>query len=231
MKITFRALAVAFTFTSVSACTTYTGDSLLKLSEQLSTYDQSKIISKAKGGVSNILDSLELSEEAITSLMKISPASVILDSESVKLIRVDNQLVVAGADTNIAFATNSIIISTGALHISHSSNNVIICGDDVDISHDGSLGSGNLGSAQLGSGSQSIGSLVISKGKTKISHARNTLIYAIKGVKISHARNVQAFNTSERKTSSGYINNILVKPLFHKETAPNKSLKSIGSAR
>lgn len=215
MNIAFRNIAVVFTLALVCACTTYTGDSLLRLPEQSSAYDQSRIISKAKGGVSDILDSLGITEKEKTSLEKIALKSVVRDSESLKLTHVDNQLVVAGADTNIAFATNSIIISVGALHISHSSNNIVICGGDVDISHDGSLGNG---------------SLVVSKGKTKISHAGNTLIYAINGVEISHARNVRAFNTRERKTSWGHINNSLVKPLFHEETAPNKLLQPTGSA-
>jgi hypothetical protein len=215
MNIAFRALAVAFAWALVSACTTYTGDSLLRLPEQTSTYNQSRTISKAKNGVSEILDSLGIPKDAKTPFENIAPSSVIRDSGPLKLNRINNQLVVAGDDTNIAFATNSIIISTGTLHISHSGNNVIVCGGDVDISHDGGLGSG---------------SLVISKGQTKISHAGNTLIYAIKGVEISHAQNVRAFNTRERKTSGGHINNILVKPLFHEETAPSKSLQPTSSA-
>lgn len=182
---------------------------MLKLPEQSNAYDQSRILSKAKSDVSDIIDSLGISEEAKNSLGSISPKSVIRDSEPLNLTQVDNQLVVAGADTNIAFATNSIIISTDALHISHSSNNVIICGSDVDISHDGSLGNG---------------SLVITKGKVKISHAGNSLIYAINGVEISHAHNVRAFNTRERKTSWGHINNNLVKLLFHEETTPNPAV-------
>lgn len=162
-----------------------------------------------------MLDRLGISEAEKTALDTISPRSVIRDSETLKLIRVHNQLVVAGANTNIAFATNSIIISTGALHISHSGNNIVVCGSDVDISHDGTLGNG---------------SLVLSKGEVTISHAGNTLIYALKGVEISHARNVRAFNTRERKTSWGHINNDLVKPLFREETVPNKSLQPTGAA-
>jgi len=215
MNHTSRTIVAVFTLALVSACSTYTGDSLLRLSEQPSNYNQNRIISKAKDGVTDILDSLGVSDETKTSFAKIAPKNIIRDSEPLKLTHIDNQLVVAGGDTNIAFATNSIIISTGALHISRSGNNIVVCGSDVDISHDGSLGNG---------------SLVISKGKTKIGHAKNTLIYAINGVEISHARNVRAFNTRERKTSWGHINNNLVKPLFHEETAPNKSLQPTGSA-
>lgn len=209
MNISFRIIAATFALASVTACTKYSGDSLLNLPEQASVYDQSSIISKAKSDVSDIFDNLGISEEANNSLRNISPKSVIRDSEPLKLTQVDNQLVVVGADTNIAFATNSIIISTGAVHIAHSSNSVVVCGSDVDISHDGSLGNG---------------SLVISKGKAKISHAENTLIYAINGVEISHANNVRAYNTNERKTSWGHINNNLVKLLFHEETKSNPSV-------
>ena len=186
----------------------------MRLPERTSACDQNEIISKAKSGVSDILDKLGVSAEKKASIEKITPKDIIHDSEPLTLTRVDNQLVVSGANTNISFATNSIIISTGTLHISHSGNNIIVCSSDVDISHDGSIGNG---------------SLVVSKGKTRISHAGNTLIYAINGVVISHAYNVKAFNTRERKTSWGHINNIIVEPLFYEETAP-KSLHPTGSA-
>jgi len=215
MNHTYRAILAIFTLALVSACATYTGDNLLKIPEEPSTSNQNRTISKAKEGVSEILDSLGVPEEKKTSFEKIALKDVIRDNEPLKLTRIDNQLVVARAKTDISYATNSIIISTGALHISHSGNNIIVCGNDVDISHDGSLGNG---------------SLVISKGKTKISHAGNTLIYAIKGVEISHANHVRAFNTRERKTSWGHINNIIVKPLFQEETAPNESLQLTGVA-
>jgi hypothetical protein len=206
-----KALVAVITLALFSACSTYTGDSLLRLPEQSATYNQTNIISKATNGVSEILDSLGVSKETKNSFEKIVPENVIRDSAPLKLTHIDNQLVVSGAATNIAFATNSIIISTGTLHISHSGNNIVVCGSDIDISHDGSLRNG---------------SLVISKGKTKISHARNTLIYAIKGVEISHPHNVTAFNTRERKTSWGHINNIIVEPLFQGDTASNKALPS-----
>ncbi|MCP4722063.1 MAG: hypothetical protein GY860_21610 [Desulfobacteraceae bacterium] len=201
-----QAIGAVFILALISACSPYTGDRLLRLSEQSRTYNQSSIISKVKGSMSDILDSLGVPEETKASFEKIAPENIICANESLKLTHVGNQLVVAGANTNISFATNSIIISTGALHISHSANNFIVCGSDVDISHDGSMGNG---------------SLVISKGKTKISHAGNTIIYAIKGVEVSHAHNVKSFNTLERKTSWGNINNVIVEPLFHEETAPN----------
>jgi hypothetical protein len=215
MSLVSRAMAAAFTLTLVSACSTYTGDNLLRLPAQSSTHDQDRIISKAKDGVSDILDSLGVSEEKKGSLQKISPKNVIRDSGSLELTHIDNLLVVGGADANIAFAKNSIIISMGALHISHSSNNIVVCGGDVVISHDGSSGSG---------------SLVISKGKTKITHAGDTLIYAVNGVEISHARSAKAFNTGKRKTSWGHINNIIVEPLFREETAPNRPLLPTGPA-
>lgn len=215
MNHTYRAILAIFTLALVTACATYTGDNLLKLPEKPSTYNQDRTISKAKEGVSDILDSLGIPEETKKSFEKIAPKDVIRESEPLKLTRINNQLVVARTNTDISFATNSIIISIGALNISHSGNNIIVCGSDIDISHDGGLGSG---------------SLVISRGKTKISHARNTLVYAIKGVAISHANNVKAFNTHERKTSWGHINNIIVKPLFYEEATPNKSFQLTGVA-
>ena len=202
MAFILRLVVIAVVAVSVSACTTYSGDSLLKLTAQPVTYEQQVLIAKAQQGVADILDRLEISQERKAAFEMIAPLSVIRDNEPLTLTRVDNQLVVAGQNTTIAYAANSIIISSGPLHISHSGNNVIVCGGDVDISHDGSIGHG---------------SLVISKGKTEISHAGDSLIYAIEGVEISHARNVHAFNTRERKTSWGHINNILITPLFREE--------------
>nr|WP_320050201.1 hypothetical protein [uncultured Desulfuromonas sp.] len=203
MSFVLRTVLVALVITSVSACTTYTGDSLLQLTEQPVTYEQQRTIAKAQQGVADILDRMKIPQERKAVFETISPVGVIRDNEPLTLSRVQNQLVIAGQNVTIAHAINSIIISSGALHISHGGNNAIVCGGDVDISHDGSMGNG---------------SLVISKGKTKISHAGNSLIYAIGGVEISHARNVHAFNTRERKTSWGHINNILIKPLFREET-------------
>ena len=51
--------------------------------------------------MSDILDSLGISEEAKTSLEKIALNGVIRDSEPLKLTHIDNQLVIAGADTNM----------------------------------------------------------------------------------------------------------------------------------
>ncbi len=207
MAFVFRLVVIAIVVASVSACTTYTGDSLLQLTEQPVTFEEQTTIAKAQRGVADILDRLEISQERRAAFETIAPVSVIRDKESLTLNRVHNQLVVAGQNTRIAHAANSIIISSGPLHISHSSNNVIVCAGDVDISHDGSMGNG---------------SLVISKGKAEISHAGNSLIYAIEGVEISHARNVHAFNTRERKTSWGRIDNILIKPLFREEIDPGR---------
>jgi len=208
VKTVFRTMAIVFVLASVSACTTYPGDRILQLYDQSNAYDEGKIISTARVGVADILSSLTISEDTKNSLGKIAPIAVIREIKPLDLAFADNQLVVAKGDANISFASNSIIIVNGILNIAHSSNNIIVCGSDVDISHDGSMGEG---------------SLVISKGKTTISHAGNTIIYAIKGTEISHARNVKAFNTSERKTSWGHINNILVKPLFEDEASPSKS--------
>ena len=65
-------------------------------------------------------------------------------------------------------------------------------GRDVAISHDGSRGGGGL---------------VVSKGSTRISHARNTLIYAVEGVQVWFANDVRAFNTPDRVVSWGHIDN------------------------
>ena len=73
MNITFRTIAATFALASVSACTTYSGDSLLRLPEQSNAYDQSRILSKVKGDVSDILDSLGISEEVKISLEKKFP--------------------------------------------------------------------------------------------------------------------------------------------------------------
>jgi hypothetical protein len=203
MNRIFRLVATATLLILVSACTTtYEGDNLLKLPEQPVAHDQTRLISKTRSDVSNMLNALNLPEERKKNFENVSPTVVVHDNQPLDLNQIDDQLIVSRAYANIAFASNSIIISDGALHISHSGNNVIICGGDVDISHDGSEGNG---------------SLVISRGRVKISHARNSLIYALHGVEISHASNVQAFNTHERKTSWGHISNILVKPLFSDE--------------
>lgn len=208
MKIAIHAKVAFIILAFVSACSTYSGDSLLGLPGKSSTHKQAMIISRVKADVSAIFDSLGVSEETKTTFENISPKNVIRDSGSLKLTHIINQLLITQGNTNIANATNSIIISTGSVHISHSSNNIVISGSNVDISHDGSTGNG---------------SLVISKGKTKISHAKNNLIYAIKGLEISHASNVKAFNTRNRNTSWGHINNIIVKPLFLEEILHSES--------
>lgn len=205
MKRTIFGLTITAVLVLVSGCATYVGDKLLELPETRVRYDQSRVISKARSGVSELLDSLGISDERKASFKKISPRGVVRDDHSLKRSHINSQLIVAGADASFASATNSIIIVAGPLHISHSANNIIICGTDVDISHDGSRGNG---------------SLVVSKGRIKISHAGNSLIYALDGVEISHARNVRAFNTRERKTSWGHIDNVLVDPLFDAETRP-----------
>jgi len=46
--------------------------------------------------------------------------------------------------------------------------------------------------------------------------ARNTLIYAVKGVEIEHASDVRAFNTPDRHISSGRVDNTAIEPLFQK---------------
>ncbi len=207
MKYTFWAAVVILSLALVSACSTFSGDRLLKLPEQTITYNQDSIILKAKNGVSAILDSFGVPEEIKASFENIFLEKVISDSEPLELTHIFNQLVISRADVNISSATDSIIVTTGNVHISHSNNNVVVCGSDIDISHDGNTGKG---------------SLVISKGKIEIGHARSTLIYAIKGVKISFATDVSGFNTLDRKTSWGHINNIIIKPLFQEEIRSSK---------
>lgn len=221
MNRTFRLATTAVVLISVSACATYVGDKLLKLPEESVAYDQSRIVAKAKRGVSDMLEILGLPEERKASFKKISPRGVIRDDQPLKLTGVHHQLIIAEADTNIGFATDSIIISGGPLHISHSGNNIVICGRDVDISHDGSLRARRSLNSSSGKG----GSLIISKGKINIGHAGNSLIYALNGVEISNAHNVRAFNTSDREISWGHINNIVVDPLFQKEKAPNRATR------
>lgn len=206
MHWSFRAIVVTVAIVLATTSITYAGESLLNLPEQTGSCNPSELIPTAKSGVSDILAGLGIQAEAKDSFEKIDPQSAICDNKPLNLNWIHDQLVVAGEATDIAHARDSIIISTGLLHISHSSNNVILCASDVDITHDGNRGGG---------------SLVISKGKIKISFATNSLVYALKGVEISHAHNVQAFNTPERKTSFGHINNTAVTPLFPEEEASN----------
>lgn len=119
---------------------------------------------------------------------------------------VEDTIVLAGMDADIAFASHSIIIAAGSIRIAHSENNIVVSGDEVGISHDG--------------GRTGAGSLVVSKGRTRISHAHNTLIHALDGADVSHATNVRGFNTDRRTTSHGHIANIIMAPLFRQRSAP-----------
>lgn len=199
-----RPLALLGLALALGGCATPAGDELLQLPAQARAAEEDAIVARAREGVAKVLAGLEITGARKAFFENFSPQSVILDESPLELTRVDNQLVIAGAKTDIAFATNSIIIARDSLHISHGANNFIVCAADVDISHDGSMAEG---------------SLVITRGRVDISHARNTLVYAVEGVEISHANNVRAFNTRDRKTSWGHINNAVVEPLFREEAS------------
>jgi hypothetical protein len=169
---------------------------------QTDTQDDARLIATAKKETGKILDQFAVAGRARSALDAISPRKVIRDSAPVRLTRTDEALVLAAAGADIGFATNSIVIANGPVKIAHSTNNVIIAGGSVQISHDGSVGTG---------------SLVITKGKLTISHATGTLLYAPKGVEIAHASGVRSFNTIDRTTSWGTIQNVLVEPLFEDE--------------
>ena len=87
MKHIARAIVAIFTLAIISACSTYTGDNLMRLPEQSSTCNQNRTISKAKEGVSDILDSLGVSEEAKTFFKKIIINTILYqEKENIVLI-------------------------------------------------------------------------------------------------------------------------------------------------
>jgi len=182
-------------------CATYVGDRLLKLPRDAAATD-ADVIEQTRARVRELVESLGLPGERAAKLLEIAPTGVIRDTQPLKSEFIDRQLVLAEGDADIAFASNCIIIAPGILHVSHSGNNVIVADGDVDISHDGSLAQG---------------SLVVSRGRVTIGHAADTLVYAPGGVEISHANGVRAFNTPDRQSSWGEIDNLTIKPLFREE--------------
>lgn len=207
MYSSIRVLATLFILALFTGCTTYSGDKALQITTKLNTVNETKMLTVTKSDVSEIIASLELSEQDRARFESISPKKVYQRHHSGKILLLDGELFVADGDTMIPMATNSIILSNSDLEIAHSSNNIIISSSDIDISHDGSRGNG---------------SLVISKGKIQISHAHNSLIYAVKGLEVAHARHVKAFNTQQWKTSFGHIDNTSIAPLFHDEVVTDK---------
>ncbi len=207
MYSSIRVLATLLIFALFTGCTSYSGDEALQLTTKLNTVDEAKLLTMAKSDVSEIIASLGLSPQDRARFERISPKNIYQRHHSGKILLLDGDLFVVEDDTTIPMASNYIIISNGDLEISHSSHNIVISSGNIDISHDGSQGDG---------------SLIISKEKINISHAHNSLVYAVKALEVSHARYVRAFNTQQWKISFGHIDNTSIAPLFHDETVADK---------
>jgi hypothetical protein len=202
-----RALVAAIVLSVCAGCSTYVGDRLLKVPEEYAEHEDAVTIVRVLERVRELVARLNLPEERAAVLITLSPTAVVHGQNPLDLDFMEHRLILAAADSKVAFARDSVILAAGSLHISHSGNNVIIGGGDVDISHDGSFGRG---------------SLVVARGRIAISHASNTLVYAPGGVDISHARDVWAFNTPDGGASRGDIRNLAVKPLFREEAASGR---------
>lgn len=184
---------------TLAGCAERAGDRLLNIPDRAD--DERDGVERTLNGVAALLERLPLPAERKRRLESLRPTRVIRESRRLDLDLTSDAIVLTQADIEVSAATNTIIVAAGSIRIAHCESSIVISGRDVAISHDGSRGGG---------------SLVVSKGSTRISHARNTLIYAVEGVQVSFANDVRAFNTPDRVTSWGHIDNTLIEPLFKK---------------
>lgn len=196
--VSARAALLAMALLTAS-CASTPGEKILGLTEGELTRDESKVLLKAKSLTTELLKHLDIPTKQKSAFEAISLKRVIRADQFARLPTVHDTLVIAGGDIDIAFAKNSLVVARGVTHISHSSNNIVVAANNIDVSHDGSDGSG---------------SLLIAKGKIEVSHARNSIVSSPIGVNVSHANSVVAYNTPDRKTSWGEIDNRIVRPIF-----------------
>jgi len=163
--------------------------------------DERAMIDRTLKSVGALLDQLPLPAERKRLLASLKPTHVVQGGQGFHVAATTDSIVLATSDLDVGWASNAIIVAAGGIHLAHCKNSIVISGRDVQISHDGGTGDG---------------SLVVSKGNMHISNARGTLIYAVEGVEIENAHEVRAFNTPDRKATTGSIDNTAIEPLFQK---------------
>ncbi len=162
--------------------------------------------------LSKLYDELGLPEKRKISIDSISTYGLVQENKNIKFAHEKQKVFLINGDIHISHCHSSIVIATGNIDISNGSNNILISGNNVEVSHDRG------------------GSIIVAKGSVDISFAYNTTVHAPGGLEISHPRNVIEYNTENRKTSWGHVNNILIEPLFKSETPFNKSIQPTAGA-
>lgn len=124
----------------------------------------------------------------------------IKDAEKTNFCR--NAIIVHSDDVTVgAMATNCIIIGGGDVEIVHADRTLTIAGGDVDYAFDGQL-------------DDSGPSLILAKGKVEIGHAKNTYIYAGRGVINSHHHSLHILNPEHAYARNGGYKFITVPEVF-----------------
>ena len=191
-----------------TGCATYTGDKVISLAHLPVKPESHTTLVKVEEMVGQLYDHFELPEKRKIPIDDILSYELVQDNRAVEFSHEQRKVFLINGDIHISHCHNSIVVATGSIDISHGSKNILVSGKNIQISHD----RGN--------------SIVIASGTVDISFASNTTIYAPGGMKISHPSNVLAYNTENRKTSWGHVNNVLIDPLFKSEEAVKKEKKT-----
>ena len=183
----------------LTGCASYTGDKLISLTHLPVQPESHAALVKTEEMVSKLYDHFKLPEERKISMDGILSYGLVQDNKPVEFSHEQRQVFLINGDIRISHCYNSVVVATGSINISHGGRNILVSGKNIRISHD----RGN--------------SIVIAGGHVDIAFATNTTVYAPGGVKISHPDNVIAYNTENRETSWGHVNNVLIDPLFRAE--------------
>lgn len=192
-------------------CASYTGDTLVSYSSLPVEPNSHKNLLKVEERLLNLYDELKLPEERRVPISLVHTYELIQENKSINFAHEKKKVFLINGDIHVAHCHNSIVIASGNIDVSHGSNNILISGKNVEVSHDR-------------------GSIVITNGSVDISFANNTTIYSPGGLEISHPSNVILYNTENRKTSGRHLNNIIIDPLFKKESIFNKSMQPTANA-
>ena len=183
-----------------TGCASYTGDTLVSYSSLPVEPNSHKNLLKVEERLLILYDELKLPEERRVPINLVSNYKLIQENKSINFSHEKNKVFLINGDVHVSHCHKSIVIASGNIDISHGSNNVLISGKNIKVSHDRG------------------GSIIIAHGSVDISFANNTTIYAPGGLEVSHPSNVISYNTEHRKTSRGHVNNIIIDPLFKKES-------------
>ncbi|WP_438971823.1 hypothetical protein [Methylophaga sp.] len=207
-----RKVFLFFIFLMITGCASYTGDKLVSFVSLPVEPSSHENLFKVEHRLLKLYDELKLPEERRIPLNSISTYELIQENKNINFAHEKGKVFLIDGDIHVSHCHSSIVVASGNIDISHGSNNILISGKNIEVSHDRG------------------GSLIVANGSVDISFANNTTIYAPRGLEISHPRNVISYNTQDRKTSWGHVNNILIEPLFKSENTFNKSMQPTANA-